>query len=62
MYSRAFSCFLNNKRAEDDSAAFKAAAQLYGDAKDNVNGRIIYETEISLFSHSGICYEHSRMG
>ncbi len=26
---RAFSCFLNNKRAEDDSAAFKAAAQLY---------------------------------
>ena len=26
---RAFSCFLNNQKAEDNSAAFKAAAQLY---------------------------------
>ncbi len=26
---RAFSCFLNNQKAEDDTAAFKAAAQLY---------------------------------
>ena len=29
------------------NAMNKAAAQLYGDAKDNVNGRIIYETEKS---------------
>jgi endoglucanase len=26
---RAFTCFLNNKKPEDDTAAFKAAAQLY---------------------------------
>ena len=34
---RAFSCFLNNKRAEDDSAAFKAAVQLY-----RATGSLVY--------------------